>query len=58
MTPLERAIIAIAVELRRQEPTDGQFYYVDASNPAATVIDGTVDLEAIAQAVIDALGST
>lgn len=55
MTPLERAVAAIVAELRRQEPSDGQFFYVDASNTAAAVIDATVDLEAIAAAVLAAL---
>lgn len=52
MTPQDRIIEAIKAELRRQQPSDGQFYYVDAANTKAAVIDATVDLEAIADAVL------
>lgn len=55
MTPLEQATSAIVGELRRQEPTDGQFFYIDASNTSATVIDATVDLVAVARAVLSAI---
>lgn len=55
MTKLDRAVAAIVAELRRQEPNDGQIFYLDASNTAATVIDATIDLEAVAQAVIEAM---
>lgn len=55
MTQQDRVVAAIVAELRRQEPKDGQFFYVDASNTAATVIDATIDLEAVAQAVIAAV---
>lgn len=50
----DRIIVAIIAELGRQEPDDGQSFYVNASNPAATVIDATIDLEAIARAVVEA----
>lgn len=53
MTKLDRAVAAIVAELRRQEPTNGEFFYVDASNTAATVIDATIDLEALARVVIE-----
>lgn len=55
MTPQERVIATIIAELRKQEPANGEFFYVDAANTAAVVIDATVDLEAIAEAVIQAL---
>lgn len=55
MNQQDRIVEAIKAELRRQQPCDGQFYYVDAANTSATVIDATVDLEAIADAVITAL---
>lgn len=55
MTQLDLAVSAIVAELRRQEPNDGQIFYLDASNTAATVIDATIDLEAVAAAVIRAL---
>lgn len=55
MTQQDLIIEAIKAELRRQEPTDGQFFYVDAANTKATVIDATVDLEAIADAAVRAL---
>nr|DAL40983.1 MAG TPA_asm: hypothetical protein [Caudoviricetes sp.] len=55
MTDRDRIVAAIVSELRRQEPSDGQFFYVNASDPAATVIDATVDLEAVAEAVLRAL---
>lgn len=53
----ERVIVAIIAELGRQEPDDGQSFYVNASNPAATVIDATIDLEAIARAVVEAMSA-
>lgn len=53
MTKLDRAVAAIVAELRRQEPNDGQIFNLDASNTAATVIDATIDLEALARAVIE-----
>jgi hypothetical protein len=53
----DRIVSAIIAELRRQEPTDGQFFYVDASNTAAVTIDATIDLEALARAVLEALKS-
>ncbi|QOV95256.1 hypothetical protein [Novosphingobium sp. ES2-1] len=55
MTQLDRAVSAIVAELRRQEPNDGQIFYLDASNTAATVIDATIDLEALARAVLEAI---
>lgn len=54
MTP-DRIVAAIITELRRQEPSDGQFFYIDAANTKAVVIDATVDLEAVAEAVIAVL---
>jgi hypothetical protein len=53
--PVDRVTAAIIAELRRQEPSDGQFFYVEASNPAAVVIDATIDLEAVARVVIKAM---
>lgn len=51
----DHIVAAIIAELRRQEPTDGQFFYIDASNTAAVTIDATIDVDAVAVAVLEAL---
>lgn len=54
---IDEMVAVIAAELTRQAREDGMFSpYVDVRSPTDTIVDGHVDIRALAEAIVKAEG--